>query len=97
MPPLGLGLFLSTRFVLRKALERGLRAVLVVNKVDRDQSRPEYALDKTFDLFTELGASDEQMNFQTVYASGLQGIAGTDPKNLSVRVRLFEFSLIQRD
>ena len=70
--------------MLKKALEKGLRVVLVINKVDREGARPEYALDKTFDLFVELGASDAQMEFQTVYASGLQGIAGNDPKNLQV-------------
>lgn len=54
----------QTRFVLKKALELGLQAVVVVNKIDRPAARPEYVVDKTFDLFCDLSASDEQSDFQ---------------------------------
>lgn len=54
----------QTRFVLKKALELGLQAVVVVNKIDRPAARPAYVVDKTFDLFCDLNASDEQSDFQ---------------------------------
>jgi GTP-binding protein len=66
----------QTRFVLRKALELGLRIVVVINKIDRPHARLDEALDETFDLFIELGATDEQAEFPVVYAIGLQGVAG---------------------
>ena len=72
----------QTRFVLKKALEKGLKAIVVVNKIDRPSARPEYVVDKAFDLFSELNANDEQMDFQVVYASGMNGIAGLDHKNI---------------
>lgn len=72
----------QTRFVLKKALEKGVRAIVVVNKIDRPQARPEYVVDKVFDLMAELNASDAQMDFQVVYASGIQGIAGNTPDGL---------------
>jgi len=68
----------QTRFVTQKALERGLRPIVVVNKIDRPGARPEWALDQTFDLFDRLGATDEQLDFPVVYASGLNGFAGLD-------------------
>lgn len=73
----------QTRFVLKKALERGVRAIVVVNKIDRPQARPSYVVDRVFDLFADLNASDEQMDFQIVYASGMNGISGLEPDNLS--------------
>jgi GTP-binding protein len=66
----------QTRFVLRKALNLGLRIIVVINKVDRQNSRLEEALNETFDLFIELGATDEQAEFPVVYAIGLTGRAG---------------------
>ena len=72
----------QTRFVTKKALEKGIKAILVVNKIDRPQARPSYVVDKVFDLFAELGATDEQMDFQIVYASGMNGIAGDEPDKL---------------
>lgn len=72
----------QTRFVLRKALEKGVKAIVVINKIDRPQSRPDFVLDRVFDLFAELNASDEQMDFQVVYASGIQGVAGLEPDQL---------------
>ena len=73
----------QTRFVLKKALEIGLKVVVVVNKIDREGARPDYVVDTTFDLFCNLGATDEQCEFPVVYASGFQGIAGMEPDNLS--------------
>jgi len=60
-----------------------MQALVVVNKIDRPAARPEYVVDKVFDLFCELGASDEQTDFRVVYASGLQGIAGDEPDKLA--------------
>ncbi|MDH3234643.1 MAG: translational GTPase TypA [Alphaproteobacteria bacterium] len=68
----------QTRFVTMKALERGLRPIVVVNKVDRDAARPDWAIDQTFDLFDKLGASDEQLDFPVVYASAIEGWATKD-------------------
>jgi GTP-binding protein len=65
----------QTRFVLKKALEQGLRPIVVVNKIDRPQANPDGAVDKVFDLFVELGADDDQCDFTTLYASGLTGFA----------------------
>jgi GTP-binding protein len=73
----------QTRFVLDKALQKGMNAMVVVNKVDRPAARPDYVVDKCFDLFCELGATDEQTDFRVVYASGIQGRAGEDPNNLA--------------
>ncbi len=72
----------QTRFVLRKALELGLRIIVVVNKVDRKNSRAEDVLNDTFDLFIELGATDEQADFPVIYAIGLDGKAGDTPDTL---------------
>ena len=69
----------QTRFVTRKALALGHKAIVVVNKIDRPGSRPGWVLDRTFDLFDQLGATDEQLDFPVIYASALQGCASTDP------------------
>lgn len=68
----------QTRFVLSHALERGLRIVVVVNKIDRPNANPDAAVDKVFDLMVELGASDEQLDFPAVYASAVNGYARYD-------------------
>jgi len=70
----------QTRFVLKKALERGHHAVVVINKVDRKDADPTATLNKTFDLFIELGASDEQANFPVVYANAVAGRASLTPE-----------------
>ena len=70
----------QTRFVLKKALERGHRAIVVINKVDRKDADPVSALNQTFDLFIELGASDEQADFPVVYANAVTGRAGFTPQ-----------------
>ena len=68
----------QTRFVLRKALERGLRPIVVINKIDRPNIDPHIAVDKVFDLFVELGAHDKQLDFPYIFASGVQGFAVRD-------------------
>ena len=79
----------QTRFVTRKALGMGLKPIVVINKIDRPGSRPDWVIDQTFDLFDKLGATDEQLDFPIVYASALNGYAmlesdkpGTDMKPL---------------
>jgi len=69
----------QTRFVLKKALERGHKAVVVINKVDRKDAEPARVLNETFDLFIELGASDEQADFPVIYAKATTGQAGMTP------------------
>merc|ERR1712125_87577 len=73
----------QTRFVLDKALSKGMKVLVVVNKIDRPAARPDYVVDKVFDLMMELGATDEQIDFTTVYASGLQGISGMEPDEMT--------------
>ncbi|MBK6672217.1 MAG: translational GTPase TypA [Proteobacteria bacterium] len=68
----------QTRFVTRKALALGHKAIVVVNKIDRPGSRPGWVIDQTFDLFDKLGATDEQLDFPVIYASALQGWASLD-------------------
>jgi GTP-binding protein len=68
----------QTRFVLKKALEKGLRPIVVVNKIDRPQADPHGAIDKVLDLFIELGADDDQCEFPYLFASGLEGYAKED-------------------
>lgn len=72
----------QTRFVLKKALGLGKKPVVVLNKIDRPGARPEEVVDEVLDLFIELGADDEQLDFPVVYASGRDGIASTDPHNM---------------
>lgn len=66
----------QTRFVTRKALALGLKPIVVVNKIDRPGARPDYVVNATFDLFDKLGATEEQLDFPVIYASGLSGYAG---------------------
>jgi GTP-binding protein len=69
----------QTRFVLKKALEQNLTPIVVVNKIDRDAARPEEVVDEVIDLFIELDASEEQLEFPVIYASGINGTASTSP------------------
>ena len=81
----------QTRFVLRKALELGHQAIVVINKVDRTHARPSWAVNATFDLFIELGATEEQAEFPVIYTIASTGRAGTDPENLANHLQpLFE-------
>ena len=74
------GVMPQTRFVVGKALARGLRPLLVVNKVDRPEQRAHAVVDEVFDLLVELGASDEQLDFPVIYASAKQGVAALEPE-----------------
>lgn len=73
----------QTRFVTSKAFERGLKPIVVINKVDRPSARPDWVLDQVFDLFDRLGATDEQLDFPVIYTSALNGIAGLDPEEMA--------------
>jgi len=73
----------QTRFVLRNALERGHKAVVVVNKIDRPAARPDTVIDATFDLFVDLGATEEQADFPVIYTRALEGRAGLTPDDLA--------------
>ena len=68
----------QTRFVTQKALQHGLKPIVVINKIDRPGSRPDWVLDQTFELFDQLGATDEQLDFPVVYASALNGYASLE-------------------
>ncbi|MBE3593681.1 MAG: translational GTPase TypA [Candidatus Carbobacillus altaicus] len=74
------GVMPQTKFVLRQALAQGKRAVVVINKIDRRDARPEEVVNETFDLFIDLGASDEQADFPIIYTSALNGTSGHSPQ-----------------
>ena len=73
----------QTRFVTQKAFEKGLKPIVVINKVDRPDARPHWVLDQVFDLFDRLGGTDEQLDFPVIYASAIEGIAGLEPESMS--------------
>jgi GTP-binding protein len=86
----------QTKFVLSKALALGLRAIVVINKIDRADARPDWVLDATFDLFVSLNASDEQLDFPIVYSNAIAGTATLDPARPGEDLRpLFETILEQ--
>lgn len=68
----------QTRFVTQKAFEQGLNPIVVINKIDRPASRPDWVMDQVFDLFDELGATDEQLDFPVIYASAISGFASAE-------------------
>ncbi|MFW2372143.1 MAG: translational GTPase TypA [Gammaproteobacteria bacterium] len=68
----------QTRFVTQKAFNMGFNPIVVINKIDKPSARPDWVLDQTFDLFDRLGATDKQLDFPVIYASGLGGYAGLD-------------------
>jgi len=81
----------QTKFVLKKALELGLNPMVVINKIDRKDARPEAVIDEIFDLFVELGATDEQLDFKVIYASARDGVAVSELEDKPVdMVPLFE-------
>jgi GTP-binding protein len=69
----------QTRFVTQKAFAHGLRPIVVINKIDRPEARPNWVLDQTFDLFDRLGATEQQLDFPVIYTSALDGFASNDP------------------
>ena len=71
----------QTRFVTQKAFARGLKPIVIINKIDRDGARPDWVLNQTFDLFDKLGATDDQLDFAVVYASALSGYSSLDPQD----------------
>ncbi len=73
----------QTRFVTQKAFANGLKPIVVINKIDRPGARPDWVIDQVFDLFDNLGATDEQLDFPIIYASALNGIAGTDYNDMA--------------
>lgn len=84
----------QTRFVTRKALAAGLRPIVVVNKIDRPGARPDWVVNQTFDLFDKLNATEEQLDFPVIYASGLNGYATPDPNQPGSDMRpLFDLIL----
>lgn len=81
----------QTRFVLKKALGLGKKPLVVVNKIDRDGARPEEVIDEVLDLFIELGADDDQLEFPVVYASAREGVSSLDPYEMTPDMKpLFE-------
>ena len=86
----------QTAFVTRKALEAGLQPVVVINKVDRDGARPDWVVDQTFDLFDRLGASDEQLDFTTVFASAIQGWASDSSDTVTDNMDVLFRTIVDR-
>lgn len=81
----------QTRFVTSKAFARGLKPIVVINKIDKPSARPDWVMDQVFDLFDNLGATDEQLDFPIVYTSAMNGIAGLSPDELAEDMQpLFE-------
>ena len=72
----------QTRFVTSKAFENGLNPIVMINKIDRDGARPDWVVDEVFELFDQLGANDEQLDFPVIYGSAIQGRAGLTPDAL---------------
>jgi len=68
----------QTRFVTKKAFDKGLNPIVVINKIDRDSARPDWVIDRVFDLFDQLGATDEQLDFPVIYASAINGYASLE-------------------
>ena len=86
----------QTKFVLRQALRRGHKAIVVINKIDRPQARPNHVLNETFDLFLDLGATEEQAEYETIYTNAITGSAGTDHRHLTGSLEpLFETILAE--
>ena len=77
----------QTRFVTQKAFEKGLKPIVVINKIDRPDARPDWVLDQIFDLFDRLGGTDEQLDFPIIYSSAIKGISGLDVDNMSIDMK----------
>ncbi|MCC7198697.1 MAG: translational GTPase TypA [Gammaproteobacteria bacterium] len=86
----------QTRFVTQKAFGHGLSPIVVINKVDRPEARPEWVLNQTFDLFDRLGATEHQLDFPVVYASAIQGISGHDPHRMGTDMTVLFETIVDR-
>ncbi len=86
----------QTKFVLRQALRRGHRAIVVINKIDRPQARPNHVLNETFDLFLDLGAREEQAEFATIYTNALTGQAGIDHRHIGTSLEPLFDAIVER-
>lgn len=85
----------QTKFVLRKALEQNLVPVVVLNKIDRPNARPEEVVDEVLGLFIELGANDDQLDFPVVYSSALMGTSGTEPANMQANMQAVYETIVE--
>ena len=81
------GVMPQTRFVLRKALNLNLKPIVVLNKIDRPGARPDAVVEEVIDLFLDLAANDDQLNFPVIYASGKQGLASLDANNMGTDMK----------
>ncbi|CAG7605856.1 GTP-binding protein TypA/BipA [Paenibacillus solanacearum] len=86
----------QTKFVLRKALEQNLTPVVVVNKIDRPNARPAEVIDEVLDLFIELGANDDQLEFPVVYGSGLMGTSSLDPEKQDSNMQALYDTIVEK-
>jgi GTP-binding protein len=86
----------QTRFVLRQALDKGHKAIVVVNKIDRPAARPDYVVNATFDLFIDLGATDEQADFPVIYTVALEGRGGYQADSLGLDLRPLFDTIVNR-
>ena len=77
----------QTRFVTQKAFEKGLKPLVVINKIDRPDARPDWVLDQVFDLFDRLGGTDEQLDFPVIYASAIEGISGLESDQMTADMK----------
>lgn len=85
----------QTRFVLKKALDQKLKPIVVVNKIDRPMARPEAVIDEVLDLFIDLGADEEQLEFPVVYTSAVNGVAGADPEHVDQNMDILFDTIIE--
>jgi GTP-binding protein len=86
----------QTRFVTQKAFEKGLKPIVVINKIDRPDSRPDWVLDQVFDLFDRLGGTDEQLDFPIIYASAINGISGLEIDEMESNMTSLMEMIIQK-
>ena len=86
----------QTRFVTAKAFERGLKPIVVVNKIDRPGARPDWVVDQVFDLFDSLGATEEQLDFPVVFSAAISGIAGLDHEHMAPDMQPLFDTIIER-
>jgi GTP-binding protein len=85
----------QTRFVTRKAFENNLNPIVMINKIDRDGARPDWVVDEVFELFDQLGATDEQLDFPVVYGSALNGVAGLTTENIEADLSCLVRTIVQ--